>query len=163
MITDLKQKILFIADAGTEEEVVTRLARVGYDFAIGYLDGGVQAWKAAGFETDKVEEVEGYVYATTYKDHDTNLLDVRRASEFDAQHVRGALNFPLDFINKNMAQLDRNRKYYVQCASGYRSVIAISILKARGFEQLVNVRGGINELALTDIPMTEFVEQSTEL
>ncbi|MCB0601045.1 MAG: MBL fold metallo-hydrolase [Saprospiraceae bacterium] len=163
LITDLKQKILFIADAGTEEEVVTRLARVGYDFAIGYLDGGVQAWKAAGFETDKVEEVEGYVYATTYKDHDTNLLDVRRASEFDAQHVRGALNFPLDFINKNMAQLDRNRKYYVQCASGYRSVIAISILKARGFEQLVNVRGGINELALTDIPMTEFVEQSTEL
>ncbi|MEZ4896540.1 MAG: MBL fold metallo-hydrolase [Saprospiraceae bacterium] len=163
LIPDLRQKILFVSDYGAEEEVVTRLARVGYDFAIGYLDGGMEAWKASGFEIDTVDEVEGYMYAKLHKEGNLNLLDVRRASEFDAQHVKGALNFPLDFINKNMAQLDRNRRYYVQCASGYRSVIAISILKARGFEHLVNVRGGINELSLTDIPLTEFVEQSTEL
>lgn len=161
LLTDLQQPILFVAEEGREEEVVTRLSRVGYDNPIGYLEGGLEAWKTAGEEVDSMEEVSPEAFKALYQD--VNFLDVRKESEFDAQHVEGATNFPLDFINRNMAQLDRNNKYYLQCQGGYRSLIASSILKARGFEQVVNVQGGFKALLENSFPTTEFVEQTTEL
>ncbi len=162
LVTDLNQPILFIAEAGREDEVVVRLARVGYDNPIGFLEGGMEAWKKAGEEVDTLEEVEADEFAKLFN-KDINLLDVRRTSEFDAEHIVGAENFPLDFINRNMNQIDRDTKYYLHCAGGYRSVIAASILKARGFDQVVNIRGGYKALVNTNLKRTEYVEQITEL
>ena len=163
LITDLKQPILFVCEEGREDEVVTRLSRVGYDNPIGYLKGGFEAWKAAGEEVDTLEEISAFGLAEVYKPEEIALLDVRKASEYDAQHVKGAQNFPLDFINRNMSQLDREQKYYLHCKGGYRSVIAASILRSRGFDNLVNIQGGFEALEETSLPMTEFVEQVTEL
>jgi glyoxylase-like metal-dependent hydrolase (beta-lactamase superfamily II)/rhodanese-related sulfurtransferase len=162
LITDLQVPILFVCEPGRELEVVDRLARVGYDNPIGYLEGGFNTWLAAGEEVDTVQEVNVTDIIELYKNK-INILDVRRESEYDAQHVVGAANFPLDFINKNMQMLDRDKQYFVHCMGGYRSMIAISILKARGFDKLVNVEGGFNTLMESDIPKTDFVEQSTEL
>lgn len=162
LITDLNQAILFVSDPGREAEVVTRLARVGYDHAIGYLQGGFAAWKEAGEEVDTLEEITAEAFATMFQEG-IILLDVRRESEFKAEHLLGAVNFPLDFINRNMNQLSRSNKYYLHCAGGYRSVIAASILKARGFEQIVNIRGGYKALSQTELERTEYVEQITEL
>jgi glyoxylase-like metal-dependent hydrolase (beta-lactamase superfamily II)/rhodanese-related sulfurtransferase len=163
LITDLQMPILIIADEGKEQEVVDRLARVGYDNSIGYLKGGFEAWKNAGEEVDTMEETFATDFANRWTTDLGTLLDVRRQSEYDAQHVKGAENFPLDFINKNMGLLDRNATYYIHCAGGYRSMIAASILKARGFDNLINIRGGFKALKETNLPFTEYVEQITEL
>lgn len=162
LIQDLKHPILFVAEAGKEEEVVTRLSRVGYDNTIGFLEGGLEAWKAAGEEVDTIDEMSAEDFAAKFKQIE-NPLDVRRASEFDAEHFVGVKNFPLDFINANMSELDRNKAYVLHCASGYRSVIAASILKARGFDQVTNVPGGLKALSETGLEKTEFVEQCTQL
>ncbi|HNU14339.1 MAG TPA: MBL fold metallo-hydrolase [Chitinophagaceae bacterium] len=165
LITDLKQPILFLADEGREEEVVIRLSRVGYDNTIGYLKGGVAAWKEAGFDTDIIKEINAEDFASLYEmdSKHINLLDARRKSEYDSEHLVGAENFPLDFINHNMAQLDKNKKYYIHCAGGYRSVIMASILKARGYDKIVNIRGGYKALSQTGLKKTKYVEPTTML
>ena len=163
LITDLKLPILFVADEGREKEVVTRLARVGYDNPIGYLEGGFEAWKAAGEDVDTIDEITAEELTNKFDKEGMNVLDVRKASEYNAQHVIGAQNFPLDFINQNMSEVDRDKKYYLHCAGGYRSMITSSILKSRGFEGVVNIKGGYKALVETDLPMTEFEEQITEL
>lgn len=163
LIPNLQTPILFICEPGKEEEVVTRLSRVGYDNPIGYLKGGFEAWVKAGEEVDSIPEVTSEEFEKIYKKEDVNLLDVRRESEYDAQHIIDAQNFPLDFINKNMSEVDRDNEYYLHCGGGYRSMIAASILKARGFENLINIKSGFKALKETDLPMTEFVEQATEL
>ncbi|MEL6656143.1 MAG: MBL fold metallo-hydrolase [Bacteroidota bacterium] len=162
LVEDLKVPLLFVADTGKEEEVVTRLSRVGYDNTIGFLEGGFEAWAAAGEDIDIIQEMTATEFAAEFQ-HLKNPLDLRRASEYNAEHLVGVKNFPLDFINANMNQLDRNEKYVLHCAGGYRSVIAASILKARGFEQVVNILGGYKALVETDLPRTEYVEQLTEL
>lgn len=165
LITDLKQPILLITDEGKEEEAVIRLSRVGYDNTQGYLKGGIEAWKEAGEETDIIVEISPEDFAAKYaseKEH-IHLLDVRRKSEYDTEHLVGAENFPLDFINHHMAELDKEKKYYIHCAGGYRSVIACSILKARGFHELVNIKGGFKELSKTGLEKTQFIKQNTEL
>jgi len=163
LITDLKQPILFLCDPGKEEEVITRLARVGYDYPIGYLEGSFASWVAAGEEIDQVEEIEAADFAKAHLQKNLEVLDVRKESEFNTQHIKGATNFPLDFINLKMSQLDKSKKYYAHCASGFRSVVAASILKARGYEQIVNVRGGMKDLINTGLSFTEVQEQITEL
>ena len=162
LITDLKQPILLVTPEGREEETVTRLSRVGYDNCLGYLNGGIDAWKKAGNEIDSIETIDADEFAV--RQQETAVLDVRRKSEFDAEHVVGAQNVPLDFINKLMDEVERDRTYLVHCAGGYRSVIAISILKARGFEKLINVAGGYNAIkASGKVAVTQFQEQITEL
>lgn len=164
LVTDLKQPILFIADEGREEEVVTRLARVGYDHTLGYLKGGVKAWREAGNEVDSIEEITPEEFAPLFDTHiNLNVLDVRRKSEYDAEHLVGVENFPLDFINRNMSMLDIRKKYYLHCAGGYRSVIAASILKARGYENVVNIKGGYKALSQTSLARTAHKEVNTEL
>jgi rhodanese-related sulfurtransferase len=165
LITDMKQPILFLATEGREEEVVIRLSRVGYDNTVGYLKGGMDAWKEAGFDTAMIKEISAQDFDTLYEmdSQHINLLDARRKSEFDSEHLVGAVNFPLDFINQNMSQLDRNKKYYIHCAGGYRSVIMASILKSRGYNNLVNIRGGYNALSQTMLAKTKYVEPTTML
>ena len=164
LITDLQQPILFVVEPGREKEVITRLSRVGYDNPIGYLEGGFDAWKNAGEDVDTVKQLTPEELAQLYKERDIKILDVRKESEYNAQHVVKAQNFPLDFINKNMSEVSRDKEYFVHCAGGYRSMIAISILKSRGFDKLVNIKGGftaVDEVKL--LPLTEFEEQITEL
>ena len=163
LITDLKQPILFIADQGREEEVVTRLARVGYDNPIGYLEGGFNSWLQMNEPVETIESIDALSFATSFNPGNTNLLDVRKESEFRSEHLVGATNFPLDFINRNMAMVSPDKIYFLHCLSGYRSVVAASILKARGIDQLVNIKGGYNELSTTNLKRTDYIEQSTEL
>ncbi len=154
LITDIKQPILVIADEGMEEEVVMRFSRVGYDNTLGYLKGGVNAWKDSGREVDTLDEVSVVELEHLYHSNpDLKVLDVRKAGEYEAGHAEGAINLPLDILNKNMNKVERESKYYIHCASGYRSVIAASILKSRGFTEMVNVKGGYKEMAQTKIPV----------
>lgn len=163
LITDLAMPILFVGDPGREDEVIVRLARVGYDRPIGYLEGGIEAWIRAGEETDTMEEIPAMELARLFDGHNLNVVDVRKNSEFDQQHVEGAVNIPLDFINRSMNAFRAGEKYYLYCGSGYRSVIAGSILKSRGFGQIVNVPGGFNALIGTPLRMSVYTEQATEL
>jgi hydroxyacylglutathione hydrolase len=164
LVPDINQQILIIAEEGKEEEVITRLARVGYDFTIGYLKGGFTAWKNAGKQTDQILAVSAQELAAKGQRESIMIMDVRKKSEFDSEHVVGAENAPLDYINESMLKVDRNKTYYVQCAGGYRSVIFISILKARGFENLVNIKGGFGSLKDSgEFELTHFVDQTTML
>lgn len=143
LIPDIKQQILLVTEPGREEEVITRLARVGYDFCIGYLDGGFDAWKNAGMEVDHIDRVTPAQLADILaKNPDTPVFDVRKKSEYDSEHVLGTDNAPLDFINDSMLQMPKGRTTYIVCAGGYRSMIFASILRARGYDNLVDVVGG---------------------
>ncbi len=146
MIPDIKQEILLVTDEGREEEVITRLARVGYDFTIGYLKGGFNAWKNAGKEVDHILSISADELAGIMSKEKVNVLDVRKKSEYQSEHIVDAENAPLDFINESMAQIDKNKTYYVHCAGGYRSMIFNSTLRARGFDNLIDVKGGFKEI-----------------
>lgn len=146
MIPDIKQEILLVTDEGREEEVITRLARVGYDFTIGYLKGGFNAWKNAGKEIDQIASVDAADLADIMTKEKVNILDVRKKSEYLSEHIIDAENTPLDFVNESMAQIDKNKTYYVHCAGGYRSMIFNSILRARGYDNLIDVKSGFKAL-----------------
>ncbi|MFT4154174.1 rhodanese-like domain-containing protein [Parafilimonas sp.] len=143
LIPDIKQEILLITDEGREEEVITRLARVGYDNTIGYLKGGFEAWKKAGRQTDSIRSVSADELADAMQKENIEIIDVRKKSEHDSEHIMEAENVPLDFINDSMAQLDKNKTYYVHCAGGYRSMIFNSVLRARGYDKLTDVQGDL--------------------
>lgn len=157
LITDLHQPIVFLAPEGREEEVVTRLSRVGYDNTLGYLKGGVEAWKAAGKEVDAITSISAEALADKLKTGPVDILDVRKPGEFEAERAEGAENLPLDFINDNMDKVDENKDYQVHCAGGYRSVIFSSILKSRGFDNVTNIEGGYAAMKAAGIPVTAFV------
>lgn len=151
MIPDIKQTILLVADEGREEEVITRLARVGYDHTIGFLKGGFNAWKLAGKETDSIISVSPEALANEIKKGAVNILDVRKNSEFESEHLLDAENLPLDFINDSMLKIDKSKTYHVHCAGGYRSMIFISTLRARGFDNLIDVKGGFKAIKETGL------------
>ncbi len=143
LISDVKQEILIVADKGREEEVVTRLARVGYDYCIGYLEGGIEAWKASGKETDTIFSITAEELAEI---ENARILDVRKESEHKSEHIIGAQNLPLDFVNHHIAEVPKEEITYVHCAGGYRSMTFISILRARGYNNLVDVISGFKEI-----------------
>ncbi|MBA9078578.1 MULTISPECIES: MBL fold metallo-hydrolase [Rufibacter] len=161
LIPDIQQPILFVSDAGREEEVVTRLARVGYDHTLGYLQGGLAAWEAAGKEVASQESISAQEFARRFAIEQPLVIDVRKQSEFNAEHVAGALNLPLSSLNEHLAEIPKDRRVYLHCAGGYRSMVAASILQARGFDNLIDVAGGFKAIAETDVPRTEFVCPST--
>jgi hydroxyacylglutathione hydrolase len=163
MIPDIKQEILIVDEPGREEEVITRLARVGYDYTIGYLQGGIEVWKKAGKEVDEIKSISADDLAEIMKkDKEVNVLDVRKPAEYLSEHVGKAENAPLDFINDSMLKVDKNKTYYVHCAGGYRSMIFASVLKARGFDKLIDVKGGFKEIKETGkIKVTDYVCPTT--
>ena len=164
LIPDIKLPILLITDEGREKEVVIRLARVGYDGAIGHLEGGFQAWKKSGKEVDTVRSITAEELATVVAVKDSPILDVRKKSEYDAEHLIKAENAPLDYVNESMLKINKERTTSLYCAGGYRSMIFASILKARGFEQIVNVEGGFMALKESGkFRMTNYVKPITEL
>ena len=162
LITDLKHPIVFVSDEGREEEVVTRLSRVGYDNTMGYLKGGFATWKDSGKEVDSVEEInaEDFVKNKEVNDH---VLDVRRESEYNTEHMVGTTNLPLDFINQNMGMINDTDQYYAHCQGGYRSMVFISIMKSRGYHNITNITGGFNALKENGANVSDFVEPTTML
>ncbi|RXK47631.1 MBL fold metallo-hydrolase [Aquirufa rosea] len=164
MIPDIKQEILLITEEGREEEVITRLARVGYDFTIGYLKGGFAAWKAAGKEVDSIESISADEVAARVAAGEGEILDVRKNSEYLSEHVIEAENAPLDFINESMLKIDKNKTYFVHCAGGYRSMIFNSTLRARGYHNLIDVNGGFKAIKESNkFQITDYVCPSTLL
>jgi glyoxylase-like metal-dependent hydrolase (beta-lactamase superfamily II)/rhodanese-related sulfurtransferase len=147
LIPDIKQQILIVDEPGREEEVITRLARVGYDHTIGYLKGGIASWKNDGRELDEITSVSVDELAKTANTiGEVNILDVRKESEYLSEHVKGAENTPLDNVNDHMQELDKSKTYFAHCAGGYRSMIFASILKSRGFDNVVDVKGGFKAI-----------------
>lgn len=162
LITDINQQILIVADEAREEEVVTRLARVGYDHTIGYLKGGFNGWKNAGKEIEQIVSIDATEFAFRLKAQKLKVLDVRRPAEYLSEHIIDAINLPLDYVNDQFASLDKDKNYYVHCAGGYRSMIFVSILKARGFDKLIEVKGGFKAIKEAgDIPVTDYVCPTT--
>jgi len=161
LITDLNQPIILVVPEGKSKEAVTRLSRVGYDNTLGYLNGGIEAWKAAGKDIETIESITAKQLAEKASKESLNILDVRRAGEYKSTHLENVQHFALDFINENMNTLNKDETYYIHCASGYRSVIAASILKARGFKKLVDVSGGFNAIKKTNLPVTDYVCPTT--
>jgi len=153
LITDLKQAIILVAPAGREEEIITRLSRVGYDNCLGYLDGGIAAWKNAGKETSGILSISAEEFSNRLKNN-IRVLDVRKPGEYTNQHIENVPNQPLDYINDWTNNFDKQQEYYIHCAGGYRSMIAASILKARGYERLVDVAGGFSAIQKTNVPLT---------
>ncbi|CCH56484.1 putative protein yrkH [Fibrisoma limi BUZ 3] len=150
LVPDLRQPIALVAPAGQETETILRLARVGYDNCIGYLDGGFDHWRQAGREIDRIDSISADEFANRLQlNPDLTIADVRRPAEYSTEHVASAENMPLDNLNDFMAGLNRDEPIYVHCAGGYRSMVASSILKARGFENVVNIDGGMAALRKT--------------
>ena len=161
LVPDVKQEILIVADEQRIEEVVTRLARVGYDNAKGYLKGGFEAWKKAGKEVDTIDSVTVDELANL---QDPEIVDVRRKSEYDSEHVRNATNAPLDYVNESMKKIPAGKKQYVHCASGYRSLVFASILQSRGYRNLVDIKGGFAAIKDSEkFEVTDYVCPSTLL
>ncbi|MCX6200420.1 MAG: MBL fold metallo-hydrolase [Bacteroidetes bacterium] len=158
LITDLNQAILLVCDDGKEEECVMRLARVGYDNTLGYLNGGIEAWKKSGRPTETISSVSADEFCSQCN-NETNVIDVRRVNEFENEHVVEAENKPLDSINDWTNELLKDKKYFVHCAGGYRSMVAASILKARGFHNITEVAGGYGAIAKTSIPKTNLITE----
>jgi rhodanese-related sulfurtransferase len=145
LISDIKQKIILIAPEGQEKEAVMRLARVGYDHAVGYLEGGLKSWGNAEERIDTVTSVTPQEFEEIYNE-DMNIVDVRKPGEYDAQRIKNAQLLSLDFIHDQLDDLDKDKTYYVHCAGGYRSVSAISILQPYGYKNLINIGEGFNAI-----------------
>lgn len=163
LIENINQPIIIIASEGREEEAVMRLARVGYDNSLGYLNGGIEAWKEAGFPTERILSVSSDAFATNLTANDY-VLDVRKKTEYYAERIvhQHVQNTQLDTIHTDFSEVSKDKTYYVHCAGGYRSLIAISILKQKGYEKLINVEGGFNELKRSDkIQCSDYVCPST--
>jgi len=164
VLQDVKKPIVFIAEEGKEEEVAIRLARIGFDNNLGFLKGGVEAWKNAGKSVDTIKSVSIDEFVKSYDASKYEILDVRRTSEFDSQHVVGAMNTPLDYFNDQIAKINHDKTYFVHCAGGYRSVILISLAKGLGFNNLINVEGGFKAIENSGkFDMTEYVCPTTML
>jgi len=159
LIPGVDQALLVVAEPGREEEVITRLARVGYDHTLGYLKGGIAAWIEAGQATDSVETVTASQFARRIQEEKAPVFDVRKESEFRSGHLEGALNTPLDYLNEHLQEIPKTGTVYLHCGSGYRSMIAASILKARGWNNIVEVAGGYKAIAETDLLRTEAIPQ----
>jgi len=163
MIVDVKQPILLVTDNGKEEEAVTRLSRVGFDNVLGHLGGGFSSWKNASKETDSVNRISAEQFATEAKPGVNKIIDVRKETEYAAEHVEEAYSKPLAYINEWVKDVNPQEHFYLHCAGGYRSMVAASILQARGYRNFTEVEGGFNAIAQTNVPKTNFVCQSKVL
>jgi len=163
MIADVKQPIVLVCEAGKEEEAITRLSRVGFDNVLGYLAGGIPAWIEAGLEVDTVNTISAEEFARQFKPGESLVLDVRKETEYAAEHVEEAHSRPLAAINDWVRDVQPNQHFFLHCAGGYRSMIAASILQARGYRNFTEVEGGFSAISKTAAPRSNFVCQSKVL
>ncbi|MCO5725819.1 MBL fold metallo-hydrolase [Robiginitalea marina] len=164
MIPDVKQPILMVIEPGREEEAVTRLSRVGYDNTLGFLKGGFDTWKASGKDVETTRRVTVEEVVEEFgKGQLPLVIDVRKKSEYDSEHLVDAVNIPLNEINRHLAEIPRDKPFLLHCAGGYRSMIASSILKQRGWDNFADITGGFDELKETPLPRTDYICPSTLL
>jgi len=163
LIVDVKQPILLITDENNEEETVTRLSRVGFDNVLGFLKGSFEAWKNSGKEIDKVHRISAIDFEKEIENKEVKIIDVRKESEYEAEHVDEAYNKPLAYINEWINHIEPTEHFYLHCAGGYRSMMAASILLARGYRNFTEIEGGFNAIAQSDVPKSDFVCQSKVL
>ncbi|MEY4521161.1 MAG: hypothetical protein RIT10_346 [Bacteroidota bacterium] len=160
LIGDVKQEIVLVTEPGMEEEVITRLSRVGFDHVLGFLEGGFEAWKNAGKEVDTVHRISATEFEQEFNAENSSVIDVRKESEYAAEHIDNAYCKPLADINDWTKDIQPNEHFFLHCAGGYRSMIAASILQARGYRNFTEIEGGFNAIAKTSIPTSDFVCQS---
>lgn len=161
LIADTKQPLLLVIPEGMEEEAITRLSRVGFDAAIGYLKGGIEAWKAAGKETDQIESITAIEAKNKIDKESIQVFDVRKVGEFQSEHLVDAKSTPLSELNKHLTKFPEGEDFLVHCAGGYRSVIASSILKSRGIHNLIDVKGGYGALKKEGVSTTDYICPTT--
>jgi len=166
LILDIKQEILLVTPEGREEETIKRLARVGYDNTLGYLKGGFEEWKKAGLEYDTItsvtaEKLDEILNQVQNDNEKAPVFDVRKPGEYASEHILNVPSTPLDFLNEHLAEFPKEEDFYLHCAGGYRSMIAASILKARGYHNVINVLGGFAAIRNTGIKTTNYVCPST--
>ena len=163
LIVDVKQSLLLITDPGREEETVTRLSRVGFDNILGHLKGGFATWTEAGKEVDTIKRITPEEFAVSFQAGESKVIDVRKESEYAAEHVEDAYSKPLAYINDWIKDVNPQEHFFLHCAGGYRSMMAASILQARGFRNFSEVAGGFNAIAKTEVPKTDYICQSKVL
>ena len=163
MIGDVNQELLLVTEPGFEEETITRLARVGFDNVIGYLKNGFEGWRKAGKEIDTVRKISAKEFRNEFKEKESFVIDVRKETEYAAEHVNEAYNKPLAAINEWIGTLDPKKHFYLHCQGGYRSMIAASILMARGFRNFTEVEGGFKSICESGVPTTNYMCQSKVL
>ena len=157
LIANVNQPIVLVTDFGKEEETVTRLSRVGFDAVLGHLKGGFDAWKSAGFDVDTVHRITATQFENEVKIGESKVVDIRKESEYEAEHIEDAYSKPLAYINDWVKDIQPNEHFFIHCAGGYRSMIAASILQARGYRNFSEIEGGFNAIAKTNIPKTDFM------
>jgi len=163
MIPDVKQEILLVTDEGREDECIIRLSRVGYDHTIGYLKGGFAAWDKSGKETDTVHRISAQEFEKQVNEQKPLVIDVRKKSEYDSEHLVDAINIPLNQINQHLSEIPKDKPFVLHCAGGYRSMIAASILQQRGWDLLADVDGGFAKIKETGLKVTDYVCPTTLL
>lgn len=160
-VIDINKDLIIVAPEGKEEESILRLARVGYERVLGFLEGGIESWIAAGKNTNTVKSIEPFQFADIVAGGNANVLDVRKLSEAEAGHVKNAAIIPLADLNQQFSSIPKNKTVYIHCAGGYRSMIASSMLKAQGYENIVNVHEGWSKIKTTDIPIATGLPETT--
>jgi hydroxyacylglutathione hydrolase len=160
LIADVKQPLILVTDPGAEEETVTRLSRVGFDNLLGHLKGGFQTWLDSGKQVDVIDRITPQQFAGDFKLGETKVIDVRKESEYAAEHIEEAYNRPLAYINDWIKEINPSEHFFMHCGGGYRSMSAASILQARGYRNFTEVSGGFGEISKTNVPKTNFVCQS---
>lgn len=163
LIVDVKQPILLITNENDEEETITRLSRVGFDNVLGFLKGSFNSWKDSGKEIDTVNRISAEQFEKEIKGKTVKIIDVRKESEYSAEHVDEAYNKPLAYINDWIGNIELTDHFYLHCAGGYRSIMAASILQARGYRNFTDIEGGFNAISQTEVPKSDFVCQSKVL
>ena len=161
MVGNVAQPILLVTPEGREEETVTRLARVGFDNTLGFLKGGIEAWKNADKQVDFVEGIDADGLKELIEKSEIEIFDVRKPGEYLSENITDAHSTPLDFINDHMSEFPSNNPFYIHCAGGYRSMIAASILKSRGIHNLIDVKGGFGKIKESGIKVSDYVCPST--
>lgn len=161
LLVDTQLPIILVVEEGREEEAVTRLSRVGFDRTMGYLSGGIDAWEEAGKEIDTVNSTSALDLAKNYDSIKATIFDVRKTGEHQSSHILDSSNIPLSQINELLSSFPKKDSFYLHCAGGYRSMIAASILKSRGYHQVINVTGGYKAIDETEIPKSEYICPST--
>ena len=160
LVPGVTHPILLVTEQGKEAEALTRLARVGYDNTLGFLRGGIETWEMPGRKLEKIDTISAHELFIRMKSYHLTIIDVRRESEFENGHVLGAVNVPLEYLNEKLAEIPKEKTVYLYCGSGYRSMIAASILAARGWDNLIEVAGGYKAITSTDIPRTDSLRNS---
>lgn len=160
LITDIHQPIILVSPAGRETETVMRLSRVGYDNCLGFIEGGIESWKHHGNQTSSILSIDAADFATRFKTGKLHVLDVRKPGEYDSNHIEHVESFPLDFITDWHDKFSKDTEYHIHCAGGYRSMIAASLLKRKGYKKIIDVAGGFSAIQKTDLPTVSMACQS---